>query len=68
MARSAPRDRAAAFPAGFADDLDAFLNFIDLERGLSKNTVLAYRRDLEQVAGYSSAGSQRLAGGVTRAG
>ena len=45
---------ASVAPAGFADDLDAFLNFIDLERGLSKNTVAAYRRDLGQVAGYFS--------------
>ena len=54
MARPTPKTRAAALPAGFADDLDAFLNFIDLERGLSKNTVVAYRRDLEQVANYLS--------------
>src|SRR3954468_10916919 len=36
----------------FADDRDAFLAFIDLERGLSKNTVAAYQRDLAQAEGY----------------
>ena len=55
MARPTTKKTAAtATPLGFADDLDAFLNFIDLERGLSKNTVAAYRRDLEQVAKYFS--------------
>jgi integrase/recombinase XerD len=39
-------------PAGFADALDAFLNFIDLERGLSPNTIAGYRRDLDQAARY----------------
>jgi integrase/recombinase XerD len=37
-------------PPGFADDRDAFLAFIDLERGLSRNTIAAYRRDLDQAA------------------
>src|SRR4051812_26162623 len=36
----------------FADDRDAFLAFIDLERGLSKNTVVAYQRDLAQAEAY----------------
>ncbi len=54
MSKRASTENASTTPAGFADDLDAFLNFIDLERGLSKNTVVAYRRDLEQVARYFS--------------
>ncbi len=37
---------------GFANDIDAFLAFIDLERGLSKHTTAAYRRDLEQAAKF----------------
>jgi integrase/recombinase XerD len=41
-------------PGGFADDRDAFLAFIDLERGLSRNTIAAYRRDLDQAAHYFS--------------
>ncbi len=38
--------------AGFANDVDAFLAFIDLERGLSKHTTAAYRRDLGQAADF----------------
>jgi integrase/recombinase XerD len=41
-------------PAAFANDLEGFLSFIQLERGLSKNTVAAYRRDLDQAAKYFS--------------
>jgi integrase/recombinase XerD len=36
----------------FANDIDGFLNFVELERGLSKNTVAAYRRDLDQAAKF----------------
>jgi integrase/recombinase XerD len=37
-------------PGGFADGIDQFLNYIELERNLSANTVAAYRRDLDQAA------------------
>ncbi len=36
----------------FQDDLDAFLAFISLERGLSKNTLAAYGDDLRQAARF----------------
>ncbi len=39
-------------PEGFAEDITRFLNHVDLERGLSKNTIAAYRRDLEQAAAF----------------
>ena len=39
-------------PGAFANDIEAFLGFISLERGLSKNTVAGYRRDLDQAATY----------------
>jgi integrase/recombinase XerD len=39
-------------PAGFADDLDAFLGFITLEKGLARNTVVSYENDLRQCARY----------------
>jgi translation initiation factor IF-1 len=38
-------------PDGFVDDIEAF-GFQALERGLSPNTVAAYRRDLEQAAAF----------------
>ena len=39
-------------PGAFANDIESFLSFIQLERGLSKNTVAGYRRDLDQAAKY----------------
>lgn len=39
-------------PGKFAGDIDAFLAFNGLERGLSKNTTAAYRRDLDQAAAF----------------
>jgi len=36
-----------------ADTLDAFCDALWLEDGLSKNTIAAYRADLEQLAGFS---------------
>lgn len=46
----AARDDASQAPAGFANDIEAYLGFIALERGLAKNTIAAYRRDLDQAA------------------
>ncbi len=42
-------------PAAFAGEIEAFLGFIALERGLAKNTVVAYRRDLDQAAAFLAA-------------
>lgn len=39
-------------PAAFAGEIEAFLAFIGLERGLSPNTSAAYRRDLDQAAQF----------------
>ncbi len=39
-------------PEAFASDIESFLGYISLERGLSKNTVAAYRRDLDQAAKF----------------
>lgn len=43
---------ARAATDAFAGDREAFLAFIELERGLSKHTVAAYGRDLSQAAAY----------------
>src|SRR5437868_1336112 len=51
------RDRAKGpetAPDGFVDGRDAFLSFIELERGLARNTVVSYRRDLDQAANFFS--------------
>ncbi len=45
-------DPASQPPAPFADGIESFLGYIQLERGLAKNTVVAYERDLAQAAGY----------------
>jgi len=39
----------------FASDIDAFLAYMDLERGLSRNTREGYQRDLEQCAAFVAA-------------
>jgi integrase/recombinase XerD len=36
----------------FASDIDAYLAYLDLERGLSRNTRESYHRDLEQCAEF----------------
>ena len=38
--------------SAFASDLDAYLAYLDLERGLSRNTREGYQRDLEQCAAF----------------
>ncbi len=44
-------DHSQAAPA-FANDIEAFLGFLGLERGLSRNTLSAYRSDLDQAAAF----------------
>ena len=39
-------------PSAFASDIDAYLAYLDLERGLSPNTRESYQRDLCQCAGF----------------
>jgi integrase/recombinase XerD len=44
------RDDHSRAAAAFANPIEAFLGFISLERGLANNTVVSYRRDLDQAA------------------
>jgi integrase/recombinase XerD len=46
------REDSTRLPDGFVDEIEAFGAFQALERGLSPNTVAAYRRDLEQAAEF----------------
>lgn len=46
-----PHDDATR-AAALADDLRAFRHYLQAERGLAKNTVLAYGRDLDRFAGW----------------
>ncbi len=48
----APEEPNFVVPDGMRDTLDDFLAFIDLERGLSKNTILAYQEDLSQFCDF----------------
>jgi integrase/recombinase XerD len=43
-------DDSSRAPDGFVDDVNDFIAFLDLERGLSRHTSAAYRRDLDQCA------------------
>ena len=43
----------------FASDIDAYLAYIDLERGLSKNTRESYQRDLDQFAQFAASQGAR---------
>lgn len=40
----------SAVPARFADQLDAFIAYLSLEKGLSRNTATSYEGDLRQAA------------------
>jgi integrase/recombinase XerD len=46
------RDDASRAPAAFATDIDDFIVFLKLERGLSLNTQTAYQSDLDQCANF----------------
>jgi len=59
-------DHSQAAPA-FANDIEAFLGFLGLERGLSKNTLSAYRSDLDQGAAFLAMREVRDWRTVTRA-
>src|SRR5438093_10106008 len=50
-----PGDRAAHY-AALADDLTAFRHYLQSERGLAVNTLLAYGRDLDRFGGWVAGG------------
>ena len=56
MVRPAASDRRGAG----GPDADAFLEMMAAERGASRNTILAYTRDLEQFAGFAAANGERI--------
>ena len=50
-----PSDRANHFTA-LSDDVQAFRNYIQAERGMAANTLLAYGRDLDRFVGWVAGG------------
>jgi len=46
--------------------IDEFMNYLSVERGLAKNTLLAYRRDLTKYIDYLSLKSVKTSNGVSR--
>jgi integrase/recombinase XerD len=50
-----PSERASQFTA-LADDVQAFRHYIQSERGLAANTLLAYGRDLDRFTGWVAGG------------
>ncbi|HEY5079570.1 MAG TPA: site-specific tyrosine recombinase XerD [Opitutaceae bacterium] len=53
--------------SAFASDIDAYLAYIDLERGLSGNTRESYQRDLAQFARFAAGQGARKWRSVTAA-
>lgn len=39
-------------PSAFADEIDHYLSYVELERGLSRNTATSYENDLRQAAHF----------------
>jgi integrase/recombinase XerD len=52
MSKRPPHSAVSRAPAAFATDIDAFIAYIDLERGLSPHTRENYQRDLDQGATF----------------
>src|SRR5690349_21426629 len=51
--RAQPHDAPMApAPAGFAGEIDGFLAYVELEKGLSRNTAKSYESDLKQAAHF----------------
>jgi integrase/recombinase XerD len=57
MSRKAADPAVRPAPAlALFDDLTAFRNYLQAERGMAANTVLAYGRDLERFGGWAAGG------------
>jgi integrase/recombinase XerD len=51
LPRASKSDHSRA-PEAFVAEIESYLAYIGLERGLSKNTIVGYRRDLDQAAKF----------------
>jgi integrase/recombinase XerD len=50
--RQKHEDTPPNVPSGFADGIDQFLGYLELERGLARNTAVSYESDLRQASGF----------------
>ncbi len=50
--RKIPPGKKICAPRALAGEIDSYLSYIGLERGLSKNTLASYERDLAQAANF----------------
>ena len=48
-----PKDPLATIPSGLVDSVEGFLAWLELERGLSGNTLQSYAQDLAQFAAFA---------------
>ena len=58
MTRTACQDATAGLPVAFQEGVDDFISVLLAERGLSRNTALAYEKDLVQFAASAAAASK----------
>jgi integrase/recombinase XerD len=68
MSRSVPHQPlpSSRAPAGFAGDIDAFMAYLELERGLSRHTRSNYQSDLDQAAIFVARAGATSWRGLTR--
>lgn len=48
----APRENLSKAPGSFAEDINGFIAYLELERGLSRHTTQGYQSDLDQCAAF----------------
>ncbi len=51
--KTIPPNQAQASPSGISEQISRFLNYIQVEKGLSRNTLVSYGRDLAKFQAYA---------------
>lgn len=50
--KASPRENLSRASESFAEDINAYIGYLELERGLSRHTTLGYQSDLDQCADF----------------